>query len=455
MFRRLKRPTLAVAILAFALASGGGESKASPGFQRLATVNGTSAAAVAMVRASDGKLHLVYQTFTDRHASGLGSLTINAAGIAGPQVQVLTGWQPGMPGFLQVITGQLAVFFGAISPDNVSSVWSSLSSDGGATWSAPEDVRGSVPNEALAYGSDVTAAMAGGQAVLALPQAGNLVVQTGLGAGASSQQVTNASDGSTTDADLAVDAATHQVVASWSSIAHEPSLYMQGVAPGTGTPQLVPGQSRNALVIAGRDTGPGVFGAYTTDGTHVRLFRYSAGTVAVGSRPGTGAKVLGVATGVDGRMWVMWGDDSGGGLAVTRSNKAVTAFEPIQHLDLKVLTLYRLQGEGRLGPLDLLVDAIPNGSGSVPTPGLYHARVLPVLSAGASLTTPKKAHILTVTVSDAGDPVAGATVSVKGQKAKTSANGIAKLTFGSTAVGTATLTVTSPGYQLLSKTVGI
>ena len=43
----------------------------------------------------------------------------------------------------------------------------------------------------------------------------------------------------------------------------------------------------------------------------------------------------------------MWADDSGGGVAVTRSNKAVTRFEPIQHLKLKSAVIYRVSGDGR------------------------------------------------------------------------------------------------------------
>src|SRR4029079_18083567 len=156
----------------------------------------------------------------------------------------------------------------AISPGNVSSVWGITSSDGGATWSAPANVKGGGPNESLAYGSDVNAAMAGNTPVLSLPQAGNLVVQTGLGSGSPSYVVTNSSDGSSGDAALHVDAASGEVVASWPSIAHDPTLYMQGVAPAAGAVQAVPGQYRNALVLAGRDKGAGVFGAYTTDGTH-------------------------------------------------------------------------------------------------------------------------------------------------------------------------------------------
>ena len=82
-----------------------------------------------------------------------------------------------------------------------------------------------------------------------------------------------------------------------------------------------------------------------------------------------------------GRIWVMWGNAAvGGGVAVTRSNMAVTRFEPIQRLKLKSGSLYRLSGDGRLGPLDLLVDQIPDVSPIQPA-GSFYGRVLPELSA--------------------------------------------------------------------------
>ncbi len=50
---------------------------------------------------------------------------------------------------------------------------------------------------------------------------------------------------------------------------------------------------------------------------------------------------MGVATGIDGRIWMMWGSDSGE-ISVTRSNKAATKFEPIQKLHDRVTILGRL-----------------------------------------------------------------------------------------------------------------
>lgn len=151
---------------------------------------------------------------------------------------------------------------------------------------------------------------------------------------------------------------------------------MRAAAPTLGSATKAPGKTRDELVIASRDTGPGVFGAYTPDGSHVRLLRYGGGTVAVGKLKGVDANVMGVATGLGGRIWVMWGQD-GMPVAVTRSNKAVARFEPIQRVNPDPFTLYRLSGDGRLGPLDLFVDQIPSSKKTIPPSGTFYARVLP------------------------------------------------------------------------------
>jgi len=455
--------TAAVAVTVAAQAMTAGRSQANGfvprvAFKRLATINGTTAQAVAFTRSPDGILHLVYQTYSGKSLSGLGSIAINAKGQPGPQVSALS-WQAGQPGLVRLPDGTLEAVFGAVSPSNVSSLWGITSSDGGSSWSAPTNVKGGGSLESLVYGSDVTAALSSGTPVVTLPQAGQLVIQRGLGGGSPNYQLTNSADGSTADADVATDAATGEVVTAWQSIAGNPTLYVQGASPSTQPLQKVPGQSRNVQQLAGRDAGPGVFGAYTPNGKQVSLLRYGGKAVRVGIVPKTAAKVLGVATGPGGRIWVMWGDDSGGGVNVTRSNKAVTLFEPIQHLNPKSAILYRLSGDGRLGPLDLLIDQMPD-TGTIQPAGLFYARVLAELSARLRVLPIKNfkkvvvGHVLFVNVTDAGDPVAGAVVTVHGLHKTTDATGAVKFKFGPNVKGTFTVGITRPGYWRLTKTAG-
>ena len=453
-----------LAIVAALAITGTVSASPTPKFTRLSTVGVGPMPSYGMVRTPDGMLHLVYQTTPGGVAApnGLAAMSISPAGSVGPQVAALQGWQAGRPGLIALPNGTLEAVFGATSPAPTlfSSIFAITSSDGGATWSAPVNVKGGGPLESLVYGSDLTAQMFGSTPLLTLPQAGGLVIQRGLALGSPAQLITDNTDNSAGDVNTAVDAGSGDVVASWQSLAGNGGTYIETAAPNVGAAQLVPGQPRNQLVIAGRDTGPGIFAAYTPDNTHVRLARFGGFSSAVGSVAGVPASTLGVATGLDGRIWVMWGSDSGG-LAVTRSNKAVTKFEPIQHLDYIPSSLYRLAGDGRLGPLDLLVDEIPPAkSGPVPPTGTFYARVLPELSASFSTNAVKNtqgkviAYKLDVGVTDAGDFVAGATVSVGGHTTQTNSIGIAKFTLPATS-GSITVTITKAGYQKLTKTIQI
>jgi hypothetical protein len=451
---------LAVALLVAAAAPAGVT------FTRVTTIGVGSYPNFGMTRTGDGTLHLSYQTpksATNMVPDGLGERTIGKDGTLGGKVQALSGWNVTHPGLVAMPNGSLLSAFGAISPKTLAGgVWASSSSNGGATWTAPADVGSHSSLEALSYGADVTGQLAGSTPVLTLTVAGHVVVQRGLGKGSPTQEVTNKSDGSAGNVDSAADPGSNQVVASWASLAGKGGDYMQTVAPTLGKAQLVPGKYKNEVVISGRDNGSGVFGAYTTDDTHVRLLRYGGSSVKVGAKSGVIAAVLGTATGIDGRIWVMWGSDNGG-IAVTRSNMAVTRFEPIQHFDPKAFSLYRLAGDGRLGPLDLFVDEIPTVKGKLAPPGSFHARVLPEPSVAVSVKkivkknnkgkVVKIVHKLKTKVTDAGDPLKGATVAAAGKSATTNAKGRAVLKLHGSHPGKVTVKVTHPGYRTVKKRV--
>jgi hypothetical protein len=424
-------------------------------FTRVASIPGTGGQVYSFVRTANGILHLVYPT-TVSPQQGITAETISPSGAIGSTTTALsTDWGASIPGLVALPTGSLEAVFGAVFNNN-STLWEIASSDGGNTWTAPSDVRPNSGLEAQAYNSPITAQPSGTTPVLTVPEPGGLVIQSGLGPTATVVEPTTSSDGEVTDVDSALDAGTGQVVASWVSFANPGGMLLQSVAPQVGDSQLVPGQSRPEIVISGRDKGPGVFAAYTTDGKNVRLLRYDGGSVAVGSLASVTPAALGTATGIDGRIWVMWGSDNGS-LAVTRSNKAVTRFEPIQHLKAQIVTLDRLSGDGRLGPLDLFADEIADTTPTLPT-GLYHARVLPVLSAAASVKAVKNkqgevtSHKLTVTVTDAGDAVSGAVVTVKGHVKKTNSSGTAKVSLPGSGKH-ARLRVTAPTYRVLTKSI--
>ena len=452
--------------LTLALLGAGGAAGATL-HPKLITKAGYGGVPIGFARSADGSLHVAFETNTSwgDTASGVGAVSISPSGHLGPQVQALSwtgltsGSPSGIPGLAVMPSGALQAVFGG-SPSGVEGPWAITSTDGGATWSAPANIG----SGSMAFGdSNVTLDVSNGTPVLTAGCCGNIVIQQGFGPGAPTAQLTNSGDDAAGQTDSAVDAKTGAVVASWDSNAGSGGIWLQQAAPSPGVAQKAPIPSQYGtgapLILAGRDVGPGVFAAYPADfgpTTHMRLLRYGGGSVAVGSVKGLHAAVSGVATGPDGRIWVAWaGDVNGHGItAFTRSNKAVTRFEPIQAGRFTWAQLFTLSGDGRLGPLDLLMSGTPDVKTGPLVQGIYYTRVLPELSATITATSLSKGKFkLNATVTDAGDAVSGATVSAKGQSKTTNAKGSAKLTIAGSAGDHVTVTVTHPGYNLLKARV--
>jgi hypothetical protein len=431
---------------------------------QLATA-GYGSTPVGFARSADGVLHVVVTQNTNwgDSYSGIAALSISPSGHVGPPVQALNwGGQSaqGNAGLAVMPSGALEATWGGY-PFGSDGPWGISSTNGGATWSPPANIG----SGSMQFGdSHVPLAVSNGTPVLVAGCCGNIVVQQGFGPGSPTYQLTNSTDGCAGNTDTAVDAATGAAVVSWDSCDGTGGLWLQQVAPspGAAVKEPVPTQYGSGVtpIVAGRDTGPGVFAAYPANyanTTQMRLLRYGGGSVAVGSAKHMHANAWGVATGPAGRIWVMWwGQNTKTGkfeLAATRSNKADTRFEPIQVFGpMNWSFLFSLAGDGRLGPLDLLIGGNPTGSQAAS--GFYYARIPAVLSASvsaAALGSGKfklKAH-----VTDAGDPVSGATVAAKGSSKSTNGSGDAKLTISGHSGENVTVTITAPGYRALHETV--
>jgi hypothetical protein len=211
---------------------------------------------------------------------------------------------------------------------------------------------------------------------------------------------------------LATDGASGAVVLAGTTLAGKGGIAVQQILPGRGAQVLLPLQSNLTDYnngISGRIGAPGVFVAWA-DGKAVRLSRYGGPSRTLATGPFNSATVCG---GPEGRLWIAWGGNAGG-LFVTRSNRAASAFEPVQKLRLpQGPGLTYLQCEGSAGPADLFAD-----SG-----GFFHTNVLAQLSLSARAAKTK----VTISARDAGDPVAGVMVSVGGKHLKTDAHGLASL----------------------------
>jgi hypothetical protein len=105
--------------------------------------------------------------------------------------------------------------------------------------------------------------------------------------------------------------------------------------------------------------------------------------------------------------------------------------------------VWRLNGEASLGPLDLVVNAQTTDA------AFWYRRVLPRLSLHASALGDGLERFV---VTDAGDPLAGAKVSLRGKSAKTGASGVVTLKVPK---GRATATAARSGYVGASAAVRV
>jgi hypothetical protein len=235
---------------------------------------------------------------------------------------------------------------------------------------------------------------------------------------------------------LATDAGTGAVVLAGVYGAGNGGVYVQQVLPSPGKAVVLPDNSYNNDVITGESSrigAPGVFVAYA-DTKAARLYRYGGGTKTLATGPFTSATVC---AGPGGRLWVTWGDAKDE-LFVTRSNRAVSAYEPVQKLTLPQQTtngLKFLQCEGSAGPVDLFAQVVDKGNGT----GFWHTHALAQLSLRAQAGKGKA----TISARDAGDPVAGVAIAVGGKHVRTDARGQATLTLRA---GSYSASATAAGY---------
>jgi hypothetical protein len=217
---------------------------------------------------------------------------------------------------------------------------------------------------------------------------------------------------------LATDASTGAVVASWLSNGHDEGTYVQQVYPSPASRFALPsGTTPGSSGLASRIGAPGTYVAFTDPNRahKVQLYQYGGGTKTLATGSFRLAKVF---SGPTGRLWLVWGD-ANSGLVVTRSNRAATAFEPVQHLGLpaNLSSLYNAQGEGSTGALDLFADVLTGTSDR----GYWHTHVLALLSLKAEVAKgdasgggkAKGPAKVTFSVSDAGDAVPGAIIAVR------------------------------------------
>ncbi|WP_029290467.1 hypothetical protein [Cellulomonas sp. HZM] len=281
----------------------------------------------------------------------------------------------------------------------------------------------------------------------------------------SADRTTTAHSGNAYEGALARDARTGEVWAAWyqlgsSSKPSDTGIWVQRVlptaskavrAPGSGT-ALQPDQ-RVALVAR---SGGGVVLAYTVGyptTRYVRVWRVGSSTSSktYTQVKATDARDVSASAGPGGRVWVAWATAYSGSKAVVhavRSNTAATRLGAVvASKPVHSSTIWKTAIEGSRGVADVVVTAdVKNGSSAI---GIYHTQLGAGLTVktGPSSVRKAKGGTVTVTVTDAGAKVKGATFTYKGRKYTTGSHGTAKVKVAKgTSKGTKTLTVKKSGY---------
>jgi hypothetical protein len=411
----LKRTTiLLLAVLgAVLLATSAGAS--SPGWSR---VSGPSQPGnqLGLARTADGVLHVIWNRGATN--TSINETRFSSAGKPLGTSTVASGWNGNVGLALLTMPGGTLSLFAA-------------GSDGIHAFTAPAAGKSWTP-QASPWGGAVAESSA--EIGATLTKAGQPVTAW---RGFAAEGVPPASippngfEGGMGESFLATDAGTGAVVLSGETNAGQGGAYVQQILPSPGPRTLVPPLAKDwSVSTSGRIGASGVYFA-NADGRTVRLSRYRGSSRTLATGPYFSASAC---AGPQGRLWVAWGDSDG--LFITRTNRAAGSLEPVQKLKAPSgpgLTF--VQCEGSAGAADLFAD---DG-------GFWHAHVLAQLSVHASASRGKA----TVSVRDAGDPVAGATVSVGGRHLKTGANGSVTLPLHS---GSYHASASAPGYAAATST---
>lgn len=227
-------------------------------------------------------------------------------------------------------------------------------------------------------------------------------------------------------------------------------------APNSGTATVSADMSPFAtLAITNRNPNSGVFIGYCANVSpcHLLLWRMGAATKPIPVPGSASAYGVSIAQGPLGRIWVAWYNSASNKVFVTRTNKADTRFGAVESYATPCVE------HGLLGLGGTPLQRLDIGMQCVNKAHLQAEQFTTQVSAGLTLGIPGPVHVgsgvtVKITVTDAGDPVKGATVSVAGKSATTNAAGQAFIHLPSgTKAGDYTVTAHAANYRTATGTL--
>ncbi len=376
--------------------------------------------------------HVIY---TRRNGSkeDLVHLEVSAAGKVGSDAVALGGWSAmSHPDLLRMPDGSLRAFFGGIRSTTPGETNNSMNTATAPAAGAPWTLKaGKAAQSTSAYATGVAGAglAKDGTPISTWSGSPGLGFHYGIDAGTPDGRIPQTGCCLYTP-DVAVDSASGQAwVGFHSNESAAPGLYVNAIGPGgpQGGRRLAPGSVKgkssiypgNRASLAGRIGAAGVFlffGQGYPTFTSLALWKVDAGRPQIVMKADRNEHAN-LAAAPEGRLWLMW--EQNGTIYAARTNRTTTKVGAANALKPPSGgSVFRLNGEGSAGPLDLIANVNAGGQQN-----LWHQQVRPKLT----LTASRFGNAIVFRVLDAGDPVAGASVRVGGRSLETAANGTATL----------------------------
>ncbi|HVF51975.1 MAG TPA: prealbumin-like fold domain-containing protein [Actinomycetota bacterium] len=261
------------------------------------------------------------------------------------------------------------------------------------------------------------------------------------------------------DPDIAIDAVTGKAWIAWySNASGNEGVWAQEVDTATGAPvgtaHQMPGsvtafqgeelssQEIQRTPIIAR-AGGGIYVAYSAgypSQTKIRLWSIgpdgpatTAATIAKTSSSGPELSAPALATD-GGRVWVLWAKSDSSGrphVYARRSNAAVSTFGRTVHAATpktgECPSLYTISANAQPSRVDVVTSLTAGCEADIE---LWHTQLNPGLRIDSSHDSFTGKQKVTFTVTDAGDPISGATVTVAGKNGTTGADGKVTITLG-------------------------
>lgn len=385
-----------------------------------------------LARTGDGVLHVIY-TRKSGTKEELVHLEVSPAGAVGPDAVALGGWSAmSHPDLVRMPDGSLRAFFGGIRSTNPGETNNAMNTATAPASGAPWTLKpGKAAQATYAYATGVAGAglAKDGTPISTWSGSPGLGFHYGVDPSTPDGKIPQSGCCLYTP-DVAVDSASGQAwVGFHSNESAGPGLYVNAIGPNgpqggrklakgsvVGKSSIYPG---NRASLTGRIGAGGVYLFY---GQGYPTFKTLALWKVDTAKPHLVLKAdrnehANVAAAPEGRLWLMW--EQNGTIFAARTNRSATKLGAVNAVRaLSGATIYRLNGEGSAGPLDLLANMQAAGGQA-----FWHQQVWPKLS----LTGSRKGATIAFSVTDAGDPVAGATVKAGGKTLKTNAAGRATL----------------------------